>query len=116
MAFVVIRDPKKKEGFEGRLKAHAKERLPGFACPEWVLIVDELPVSGLCLVVRRPGAKYQETSRSLVYTLIWSGGALAGTVSLRHASRPWSTIDEACLLANLILISHPDRKLPRERF
>ena len=31
--------------FEKDLKAHAKERLPGFACPEWVEIVVELPVS-----------------------------------------------------------------------
>ena len=31
--------------FEQDLKAHAKKRLPGFACPEWVAIVDELPVS-----------------------------------------------------------------------
>ena len=31
--------------FEKDLKAHAKERLPGFACPEWVEIVPELPVS-----------------------------------------------------------------------
>ncbi|KAK7064386.1 AMP-dependent synthetase and ligase [Favolaschia claudopus] len=29
--------------FEKELKAHAKERLPGFACPEWVSIVSELP-------------------------------------------------------------------------
>ncbi|KAF8213267.1 AMP-dependent synthetase and ligase [Mycena galopus ATCC 62051] len=29
--------------FENDLKAHAKARLPGFACPEWVQVVDELP-------------------------------------------------------------------------
>jgi len=29
--------------FETDLKAHAKERLPGFACPEWVTVVPELP-------------------------------------------------------------------------
>ncbi|KIL70677.1 hypothetical protein M378DRAFT_95172 [Amanita muscaria Koide BX008] len=29
--------------FEKELKQHAKERLPGFACPEWVIIVPELP-------------------------------------------------------------------------
>jgi hypothetical protein len=31
--------------FEKDLKAHAKQRLPGFACPEWVEVVSELPVS-----------------------------------------------------------------------
>ncbi|KAF8203111.1 AMP-dependent synthetase and ligase [Pholiota molesta] len=29
--------------FEKDLKAHAKSRLPGFACPEWVEVVPELP-------------------------------------------------------------------------
>ncbi|KAJ1311125.1 hypothetical protein OPQ81_009626 [Rhizoctonia solani] len=29
--------------FEADLKEHAKKRLPGFACPEWVEIVPELP-------------------------------------------------------------------------
>lgn len=33
------------DAFAKELKAHAKERLPGFACPEWVEIVQELPVS-----------------------------------------------------------------------
>jgi acyl-CoA synthetase (AMP-forming)/AMP-acid ligase II len=31
--------------FERDLKSHARKLLPGFACPEWVAIVDELPVS-----------------------------------------------------------------------
>ena len=31
--------------FEVELKRHARERLPGFACPEWVQVVEELPVS-----------------------------------------------------------------------
>ena len=31
--------------FERELKVYAKGRLPGFACPEWVEVVDELPVS-----------------------------------------------------------------------
>ena len=51
MAFVVIH-PQLVSSWKGRhndfakeLKAHAKERLPGFACPEWVEIVQELPVS-----------------------------------------------------------------------
>ncbi len=30
--------------FSKSLKEHARTRLPGFACPEWVLVVDELPV------------------------------------------------------------------------
>jgi acyl-CoA synthetase (AMP-forming)/AMP-acid ligase II len=51
MAFVVLH-PRLVSSWKGRhndfakeLKAHAKERLPGFACPEWVEIVQELPVS-----------------------------------------------------------------------
>jgi acyl-CoA synthetase (AMP-forming)/AMP-acid ligase II len=30
--------------FSSVLKAHARQRLPGFATPEWVVIVEELPV------------------------------------------------------------------------
>ena len=30
--------------FSSALKAHARQRLPGFATPEWVVIVEELPV------------------------------------------------------------------------
>ena len=51
MAFVVLH-PQVVSSWKGRhndfakeLKAHAKERLPGFACPEWVKVVQELPVS-----------------------------------------------------------------------
>ena len=35
----------KHDVFERDLKAFAKGRLPGFACPEWVRVLDELPVS-----------------------------------------------------------------------
>jgi acyl-coenzyme A synthetase/AMP-(fatty) acid ligase len=35
--------------FERDLKEHAKNRLPGFACPEWVQVVPELPVSIVCI-------------------------------------------------------------------
>ena len=31
-------------GFEVELKRHARKLLPGFACPEWVQVVDKLPV------------------------------------------------------------------------
>jgi acyl-CoA synthetase (AMP-forming)/AMP-acid ligase II len=31
--------------FEVALKKYARKWLPGFACPEWVEIVSELPVS-----------------------------------------------------------------------
>ena len=31
--------------FERELKAHARKTLPGFACPEWVEVVETLPVS-----------------------------------------------------------------------
>jgi acyl-coenzyme A synthetase/AMP-(fatty) acid ligase len=29
--------------FEKELRTYARTRLPGFACPEWVRVVDELP-------------------------------------------------------------------------
>ncbi|KAG0709018.1 hypothetical protein DFH29DRAFT_1036431 [Suillus ampliporus] len=49
MAFVILRPehaPKWKDNhdnFVAELIRHARARLPGFACPEWVQIVDELP-------------------------------------------------------------------------
>ncbi|KAG8679757.1 hypothetical protein FRC11_003328 [Ceratobasidium sp. 423] len=49
MAYVILHGHKagkwkgKHGEFEGDLKEHAKKRLPGFACPEWVEIVPELP-------------------------------------------------------------------------
>lgn len=51
MAFVILKTESvgkwqgKGNEFEAVLKKHARERLPGFACPEWVTIVDSLPVS-----------------------------------------------------------------------
>lgn len=53
MAFVVlqpssksaIRHQHEKDVFEKELKAFAKPRLPGFARPEWVQVLEELPVS-----------------------------------------------------------------------
>ncbi|KAI1783993.1 AMP-dependent synthetase and ligase [Ganoderma leucocontextum] len=49
MAFVILH-PQKGDKWAGRhaefekdLKAHARKRLPGFACPEWVAVVPELP-------------------------------------------------------------------------
>lgn len=50
MAFVILhpqhvaRWKGKHHEFAADLKAHAKARLPGFACPEWVEVVPELPV------------------------------------------------------------------------
>ena len=51
MAFVTLH-PQHAATWKGRhhdfaadLKRHAKSRLPGFACPEWVEVVPELPVS-----------------------------------------------------------------------
>lgn len=51
MAFVILH-PSKAKGWAGRgsdftisLKVHAKKTLPGFATPEWVEVVEELPVS-----------------------------------------------------------------------
>ena len=51
MAFVILTPAAEKEyagrhrEFEADLRAFAKTRLPGFARPEWVQVVDELPVS-----------------------------------------------------------------------
>ncbi|KAL4268126.1 Acetyl-CoA synthetase-like protein [Pleurotus pulmonarius] len=49
MAFVILH-PQHAEKWAGRhaeferdLKEHAKQRLPGFACPEWVEVVPDLP-------------------------------------------------------------------------
>lgn len=51
MAFVILH-PQHAAKWDGRhhefgkdLKEHAKRCLPGFACPEWVEVVPELPVS-----------------------------------------------------------------------
>jgi len=56
MAFVILH-PQHAAQWSGRhhefaeeLKRHAKSKLPGFACPEWVEVVPELPVSFLHLV------------------------------------------------------------------
>jgi acyl-coenzyme A synthetase/AMP-(fatty) acid ligase len=49
MAWVILREGShekwkgKDTEFETELKAFAREKLPGFACPEWVYIVKELP-------------------------------------------------------------------------
>jgi acyl-coenzyme A synthetase/AMP-(fatty) acid ligase len=54
MAFVVLHPEHAKrwsgrpQEFEADMKRHAKSRLPGFATPEWVNIVTELPVSQTC--------------------------------------------------------------------
>ena len=50
MAFVVLKPSAEKkwvgqhEKFSEHLKKFARSRLPGFACPEWVRVTDELPV------------------------------------------------------------------------
>ena len=63
MAFVILhvesakRWAGKQVEFALELKAHARGRLPGFAVPEWVAVVEELPVRSrhiplfLCLKV-----------------------------------------------------------------
>lgn len=57
MAFVILH-PQHASKWTGRhsefsadLKKHAKSRLPGFACPEWVEVVPELPVSKALLLI-----------------------------------------------------------------
>ena len=53
MAFIILKkDASQKwqgrhDAFAAELKTHARGRLPGFACPEWVQVVEELPVSSL---------------------------------------------------------------------
>lgn len=50
MAFVILRKEAagkwkdRHADFAAELRAHARSRLPGFACPEWVQVVEELPV------------------------------------------------------------------------
>ena len=52
MAFVTLHPSKtakwenRYKEFETELKAHGRKRLPGFATPEWVAIVPDLPVCG----------------------------------------------------------------------
>lgn len=52
MAFVILRAEaaqrwaERHAEFETDLKKHARSRLPGFACPEWVQVVEDLPVCG----------------------------------------------------------------------
>jgi hypothetical protein len=60
MAFVILH-PQHASGWAGRhhefskdLKEHARARLPGFACPEWVEVVPELPVGHMVIVVFTP--------------------------------------------------------------
>lgn len=51
MAFVTLHPGKavkwedKHKEFETDLKVHARKKLPGFATPEWVIVVPDLPVS-----------------------------------------------------------------------
>ena len=49
MAFVTLHPSKaskwENKDFEADLKLHARKKLPGFATPEWVAIVPQLPVS-----------------------------------------------------------------------
>ena len=53
MAFIILKKDAaqkwqgKHEEFAVELKKHARSRLPGFACPEWVQVVEELPVSSI---------------------------------------------------------------------
>lgn len=50
MAFVILHPQHvaqwagREDELSGAIKAHARKRLPGFACPEWVQVVSELPV------------------------------------------------------------------------
>lgn len=53
MAYVILHSESarrwagKHAEFSSALKAHVRDRLPGFATPQWVAIVEELPVCSL---------------------------------------------------------------------
>lgn len=57
MAWVVLRPSSvnkwkdRKDDFQIELIKFAKSRLPGFACPEWVLIVEELPKTSYVMML-----------------------------------------------------------------
>ena len=57
MAFVILTPSAEKEyagrhhDFEIELKKFARTKLPGFATPEWVRVVDELPVRSYFLAI-----------------------------------------------------------------
>ena len=57
MAFIILKKDAaakwagRHDEFEGELKKHARQRLPGFACPEGVQVVEELPVSAFLLML-----------------------------------------------------------------
>jgi len=58
MAFAVLH-PEHRETWRGRhhdfaadLREHARTRLPGFACPEWVEVVPELPKTATGKIVK----------------------------------------------------------------
>jgi acyl-CoA synthetase (AMP-forming)/AMP-acid ligase II len=58
MAFVILRPGAAAKwagrvaAFERELIAHARAHLPGFATPEWVAIVDELPKTSTGKIVK----------------------------------------------------------------
>ncbi|TFK57306.1 acetyl-CoA synthetase-like protein [Heliocybe sulcata] len=64
MAFVVLRGEvieqwaKKHDKFAEDLKQHARSRLPGFACPEWVEVVPELPKTSTGKILKTQLRKY----------------------------------------------------------
>ena len=63
MAFVILHNTHKDkwhgkhDDFGKALKQYAKTRLPGFACPEWVTVVEELPVS-IVVVLQETQAEF----------------------------------------------------------
>ena len=63
MAFVILHNTHKDkwhgkhDDFGKALKQYAKMRLPGFACPEWVTVVEELPVS-IVVVLQETQAEF----------------------------------------------------------
>jgi hypothetical protein len=85
MAFVVLHSHHtltwkgRHDEFSKQLKEFAKTRLPGFACPEWVEIVPELPVSHVMSWLNSPPSLMHQLQRkplrgkssSLNYANLW---------------------------------------------
>lgn len=74
MAFVILRPQHssewagRDEAFAAALKQYARTRLPGFACPEWVMVVSELPVSHFYLCGQTQISRQKTSTGKIVKT------------------------------------------------
>ena len=89
MAFVILRTDGAKrwagrhDAFGADLKKHAKSRLPGFACPEWVQVVDELPVCHVAFARAFP-VILTRVSENIDWQNSESGSAQDGREALKY--------------------------------